>query len=67
MVILHFRDQTTKGERVEFVRPCRNCRDIGSLVISNGQQGVVVHFEHQSEIGALISQIRKECGDGAQV
>lgn len=67
MVILHFRDQSAKGERVEFIRPCRDCRDIGSLVISNGIQGVVVHFEHQSEIGALISQIRKETADGAQV
>lgn len=67
MRIHFFSDHTRNGERVLVVPRCVGCKTLGALLISNGEQGAIVHFDREAEVADLISELRKEPEDGAQV
>lgn len=60
MRIFFFSDKTEQGERVHIEAPCHSCKSLGAILISNGRQGAIAHFDSEEEITQVVVPLMRK-------
>ena len=66
MRIFFFSDKTEQGHRVRVETPCNSCQSLGAILISNGSQGAIAHFDSEQELQQIVAALLRKLEAGKE-